>query len=141
MKTKSDVIREAWGIHYNRLKKFIDSDGKANNNDLPDDYFHACIFVLDGTYDKIYEGNELYFRPKSLQGIENNEGWISINSEEDLPENTIKYHVIICGTLTTAYYRGSNRWIVYGNDYPKTTEKHKITHWQPITKPNPPLHD
>ena len=71
MKTKEEVIREAWGIHYNKLEKFIDSEGKINNNNLPDTYCNACIFVLDGSYDKIYKGKELYFIPKSLKVIGN----------------------------------------------------------------------
>ncbi len=86
MKTKKELIKEAWGVHYNVLKNIIDDNGKAKNDDLPDNYCDACIFVLDGTYDKILCEGELFFRPKSLKGIENNNGWIRIKSVEDFPK-------------------------------------------------------
>lgn len=79
-------------------------------------------------------------RPKSLSGIENNNGWIKIESEDDLPKLTIEYHVLKNGSLTNAYYVKNNRWVINDNPYPKTTEIQGITHYQPIEKPQPPIY-
>ena len=38
-------------------------------------------------------GNNVMVRPKSLQGIENNNGWIKINSEDDLPKEDCNCHI------------------------------------------------
>jgi len=71
--------------------------------------------------------------------MKNNNGWTKIESGKDLPKFTIQYHVIKNESLSKAYYRGGNRWIVDGNDYPKTSELHKITHWQEIVIPKAPI--
>jgi hypothetical protein len=72
--------------------------------------------------------------------MKNNNDWTKIEKESNLPAFTIEYWVIINGSLRKAYYRGSNRWIVDGNDYPKTTETHGITHYQEIKIPLTPLY-
>jgi uncharacterized membrane protein YcgQ (UPF0703/DUF1980 family) len=66
-------------------------------------------------------------------------GWIKIIKEENLPSFTIEYWIMIKGRLTKGYYRGSDRWIIEGNDYPKTTKNHQITHYHTIQIPNPPI--
>ena len=70
------------------------------------------------------------WRCKSLKGIENNNGWIRIESEADLPEKE--------------FYKGYNTYPVnfkcnsYGlYKYYKSKE---ITHYQPIEKPKPPIY-
>lgn len=64
--------------------------------------------------------------------------WVEIKSEEDLPEHGGEYHVFKNGLVTKAIYAKSNRWLAQGNDYPKTTETHGITHYQKIVTPSPP---
>jgi hypothetical protein len=72
------------------------------------------------------------WRPKSLKGIENNNGWIKIETEADLPtDKTIQYSTckdkkvfqstVNCGTV--------KHWFNIC----------KITHYQPIKKQEPPL--
>lgn len=68
-----------------------------------------------------------------------NNNWTKIESKKDLPKLTIEYHVVKNGSLTKAFYRGSNRWLVPNNDYPKTTEIHGITHYQEIAIPEAPV--
>lgn len=65
--TKQEKIEEAWGRHWNEYKNFIDGDGFINNEDLGD-----SLFVLYGKFDKFYYNDSLYWRPKSLSDIENN---------------------------------------------------------------------
>jgi hypothetical protein len=72
-----------------------------------------------------------YSRPKSLSGIENNNGWINIESGEDLPKD-------------------GQYWTISSNDGQMTTNRiwskqwnfnHRyISHYQPIIKPEPPIY-
>lgn len=69
-----------------------------------------------------------------------NNNWTKIESKKDLPNLKAEYHVVKSGVLAKAYYGGSNRWIVPGNDYPKTTKIHGITHYQEIVIPEAPIY-
>jgi hypothetical protein len=130
---KREVIKEKYGVHYELIKKFIDENGWF----YTDGFHHHFSFK----YDEKGFGVTHRIRPKSLAGIEHNNGWIKIESEEDLPKLTIKYHVVMNGKLSKALYSGKNRWFVNGNDFPKTTEIHGITHYQPIIEPkHPPIY-
>lgn len=78
-------------------------------------------------------GNECKWRPKSLQGIENNNGWIRIESEEDLPKDSFNYYAFC-----------SNGSIMTFNDF-EYYKKYiipelKVTHYQPIVKPEKPIY-
>ncbi len=66
------------------------------------------------------------------------DGWIKIESETDLPEQGGRYYITRFGKVETAVYLKNNRWLVDGNDYPKTTNIHCITHYQKIQEPLPP---
>ena len=70
---------------------------------------------------------------------ENSNNWTKILTEKDLPKHSAEYFVVIKGTLEMAYYTGINRWLVPGNDFPKTTEIHGITHFQEILIPELPF--
>lgn len=67
-----------------------------------------------------------------------NNGWTKIENENNLPLKTITHHVVMNGKLSKALYAGKNRWYVEGNDFPKTSELHGITHYQEIFIPKPP---
>jgi hypothetical protein len=68
-----------------------------------------------------------------------NNGWTKIENENNLPSRTIMHHVIINRKLSKALYAGKNRWYAEGNDYPKTSEMHGITHFQEIIIPEAPI--
>ena len=79
------------------------------------------------------------FRPKSLKGIENNNGWIKIESEEDLPKictyDMSKFKLMYWtngGQYEATDYK---KWILHYSHL-------KITHYQfiPIIKLNEPLY-
>jgi hypothetical protein len=131
--TKQEKIREAYGEHFEAVKDYVDENGWCDLSIMPLKW-------------KISEINDIdiedftWFRPKSLAGIEDNNGWIKIESEDDLPISTIMYHVVLNGKKSKALYAGKNRWFVNGNDFPKTTEIHGITHYQPIIETKPPIY-
>jgi hypothetical protein len=138
MITKEQLIKEAWG-NSNKTKVEFNKDTGYSLDFLEVDSF------VDEYFDMIFchSNNGILYakiRPKQLQGIEDNNGWISIKSEEDLPQEFQEYHVIRDNFFHTARYVDKNRWVYSGNDYPKTTEILNITHYQPIIKPKMPLH-
>ncbi|WP_430611514.1 hypothetical protein [Flavobacterium sp. JP2137] len=132
MKTKQEVIREAWGLLFDELP--ISAKHIAIRNDgFISQYFKSRFDNSGIEFENTYSyGNE--FRPKSLQGIENNEGWISIKSEEDLPKETGCYHVI---NKKGRYFR--KNYLLHMKNNKENWRN--ITHYQPITKPNLPLHE
>ncbi len=73
--------------------------------------------------------------PKSLQGIETNNGWISIQSEKDFPSENIDCWFI---TKTENTYLGKCEWHEGELFFVKGVEGFSsdfITHYQPIVKP------
>ncbi|EHQ41574.1 hypothetical protein [Myroides odoratus] len=77
MKTKEEVIREAWGDNYNdQINKngwlTVGFNYEYNHNDFDTIRYLDCVEI----------------RPKSLQGIESNNGWIRIESKKDLPKES-----------------------------------------------------
>ena len=117
---KQEAIRKAYGEYWDQVKNSIDDDGYilGNAKSLPNKEFDGDGFG--------------YIRPKSLQGIENNNGWIRIESDEDLPKSTI------------------DTFYTYGEDYGIKMEGWgnlkigyrvgRITHYQPIVKPEKPIY-
>lgn len=139
MKTKEEVIKEAWGDLYS-LGVGIDENGWLRGDYLENktkDILKTkdCIEVKRRAMHDLgfYDSSIEIFRPKSLKSIENNNGWIRINSEEDLPKN-------------------GNYWVIYNDDTISDCVKENelfeddeywlknITHYQPINKPQPPLY-
>lgn len=85
------------------------------------------------------EHHLIYTRPKSLQGIENNNGWIRIDSEDDLPNEKGDYWVIWDGKIVIQYWHSSD------NSYADTQKQNSdwmkiVTHYRPIEKPKPPIY-
>ena len=125
MKTKAEVIREEWEQSEAPFLEYNIDNGWSVRHDIKpkevnfDKFQWVCN--LDG-----YK-----IRPKSLQGIEDNNGWISIKSEEDLPEDSKECFYLLGDTI----------FVAFGCDVKRHYRRGKLKHYQPITKPNPPLHD
>lgn len=131
MKTKEEVIKEAWGL-------VLPFEPKGGYN-LNDGFSNKLYMEIDVNY-SFFEYEQVtinmgIIRPKSLQGIENNNGWISVN--ESLP-NESGYYVM---------YNSENRMLLI--ELNSTTDfkslkqqflKDGFTHYQPIIKPNKPLY-
>lgn len=132
MNSKQECIAKAYGEYWEVVKDFVNELGWCyQRRNIGFDKLSKEIMIEFNGYD---------FRPIILKGLENNNGWIKIESEDDLPEQGGSYYVTRHGKIETAVYVKNNRWLVNGNDYPKTTIRHSITHYQPIEKPKPPLY-
>jgi len=133
--SKQKAIREAYlelfknepqsNERFDSIVNFIDDNG----------WISGSLFGIDTELlDK--SGHEE--RPKSLQGIETNNGWIKIESEADLPNNYQETYFIIKGSeqkMKVGYYYDEAFITLNDSHY-----KNIATHYQPIIKPQPPIY-
>ena len=136
MKTKEEVIKEDWVLFG------VDSD-ESYDGWIPAEYVPEEA-ILSGMLDlknfrTSTDYDEPFYRPKSLQGIESNNGWISINSEKDLPSEDLDVHIVF--KKDGGNFQTFGVWDKRLNSFWSGAMKIDIpTHYQPIVKPNPPLH-
>lgn len=125
--SKEEKIKEVYKKLYSSKK--IDENGWYDNRDEKIK-FHHSDFLGECDYRENY-----FFRPKSLQGIENNNGWIKIESESDLPSDMKAVFVywnneiLLIEILELPSKKMFKEWSEKG-----------FTHYQPITKPQPPIY-
>jgi hypothetical protein len=137
MKSKEEIIKEAYGSFWLMLSNNIDCKGWCLNKTLDKKTDFLDLIDSVGIKRQIksnVQGN-LIFRPKSLDGIENNNGWIKIESETDLPKESGLFWIVEDGYVINEpckYYKSTKRWVIQCNQYP--------SHYKPIQKPKPPLY-
>ena len=125
LNAKQEAIKNAYGEYWENVKDYVDNDGWINNS-IPKFTF-GQLKNLDLEYK-----NDVFFRPKSLQGIENNNGWIRIESEADLPKEEGLYFTM---------RRDKTKVEITHFFYELSKEFKKVaTHYQPIEKPKPPIY-
>ena len=126
--TKEDKIQESYGESYDHYK--------------PQENGWSTVYVFDYGENfewKLYDANAVAhgiysIRPKSLKGIENNNGWVKIESEADLPKENIQ-----CWLkdeefgIDIGYFSiDTKKWFV-------DNVQQFVTHYQPIKKPQSPI--
>lgn len=95
MKTaKQEAIEKAYGEHWDIVGKHVDGDGYLHHPKGGEVTFEPFIGFMDE-----HPTKDAY-RPKSLSCIETNNGWIRIESEEDLPNDAGYCDCIIDGDLS-----------------------------------------
>jgi hypothetical protein len=127
--TKQEKIKDAYGKNYNPHN--IDENGWMGYN-----LWIHLFKKVDDDYDE-FDNRNMRVRPNSLTGIETNNGWIKIESEDDLQG------CIECFFLT------KDEGIMFGvfnnNATPKFVNEFdyfldEATHYKPIIKPKMPLY-
>lgn len=120
--TKKDRVREAYGDKLSICNP--DENGWTDSKT----WLENGLTLSASSH--IHQGGKI--RPKSLQGIENNNGWIKIESEDDLPKEDKWYWV----------KKKSGEEILSGYQIGVSKERwlSEITHYQPIEKPKPPIY-
>lgn len=131
--TKQEVIKQAYGEYWDKVKDFV------NENGWCDVSMYSMIKNIKPEFSEIEnEIGQFDIRPISLKGIENNNGWIKIESENDLPKDDYTLcHYIVNGKIEIGEYMNLHF------DRPKQNELFyykSVTHYQPIVKPQPPLY-
>lgn len=133
MKSKQEVIQEAWGENWDLLFDSEREHALQNNGWIPNTGLKLLNKI---TFDfkemhMIFGSPEQWLRPKALDGIENNRGWTRIESEEDLPKEE---QVYLFNEST------HDMWIGFlYNPYGYFAQK-SATHYQPIIKPESPIY-
>ena len=121
--------------------KNLEAKQEAIKKAYGENYIHADIngWIRFGMYVPTDLGIENYddidgfWRCKSLQGIENNKGWIRIESKDDLPKEEGNYFIVRSNNeVGTSYFIPNNDFSVIDWRY--------ITHYQPIEKPKLPIY-
>ena len=130
LEAKQEAIKNAYGNNWDKVKDYVDKNGWIFWSDK------NPIGIYNNRYLEYKEENPNYWRPKSLQGIENNNGWIKIESEADLPKNDDDYWVMT-NIKDDELQQLSNLIVIRCLNLEKNI---KVTHYQPIEKPKPPIY-
>lgn len=138
---KQEVIRKAYGEYWEQVKDYVDQYGRLTyqqcwdiwKGDDAESHFYKVI--LEDKALELRNDYEGCYQPKSLQGIENNNGWIKIESEADLPIGLVECYVYDDDVDITYFTFNFSS----NNDYLFIKEQ-GITHYQPIIKPLKPIY-
>lgn len=153
--TKQEKIQEAYGEYWSDMYMYVNKNGWIPRNinigtAVEKEFIEFEKISIDFEC-KLFGGKKFnddtveYMRPKSLSGIENNNEWIKIESEADLPKEKGNYYFYDKdGFITdrTFYPDGllteKGEWGEYNSEI---LEQSDITHYQKIPPPpKPPLY-
>lgn len=140
---KREYVRKAYGKYWEIHKDNVDENGWSylgNNTRLLNDY--DCSLVGEWQqkgYDPFKTGEnshiqQVYVRPKSLQGMENNNGWFSIEEHGFPSDDTVEYENIssINGLIGKTTLTAHQVYLYHNAGM--------ITHYRPVTKQVLPLY-
>lgn len=131
MEAKEKAIREAYGEHWEIVKQQVDENGWLYHPRGGEVTFDPWIgFMEEHPTDDAY-------RPKSLAGIENNRGWIRIESEADLPNEDGWHWIKYLGDEFVCFW-ANHKYCFVDNDNSYFLKN--VTHYQPIIKPLKPIY-
>ena len=127
---KEQAIKNAYGEYWEAVKDYVDENGWIGF----DEWFKFVGHKID--YD--CKPNQIYYchRPKSLKGIEDNNGWHSMSFKEPpYPEHDVEYWIITYGITLKA------KWNMVRKEFINVHGlQENVTHWQPIQKPLKPIY-
>ena len=144
--TKEQKIKEAYGEYWGLFPQILKDRILSNNGVL--DYFilpreerystekirdiRSSKSIFECT--KTDEGTPRFFRPKILNGIDNNNGWIKIESESDLPKESAEYWVVLkSGTISKSSYLEQRKVFFMFGDL-------DVTHYKKMNYPCNPIY-
>ena len=149
---KQEAIKKAYGEYWEQVKDYVDENGWIFHEKGFYQNYKKFVSPFEIGFSKDDDDNielysdsfkktaNFYWRPKSLQGIENNNGWVRVDNEADLPkvkEDINKYFNI--GTLINSkFYLSKGEYET--KEVITSFLEDKITHYQPITPPKPPIY-
>lgn len=146
--TKQEKIKESYGNYFELCNPEMNNGWSVKRKGIG---FEQLKKKIELEYNQPH--NAYAFRPKSLSGIENNNGWIKIENESDLPKENIEcfFRVVVHERYCNAgVYINNGRFRVKSsltnsenfftvddvirNYFPK------VTHYKIIEKPQPPIY-
>lgn len=130
LKTKQQLIEEAWKDLWPKVKDRVDKDGYCNNSD------GKFRFGDCWTIDPVEYKHNNHFRPKALGEILHNNGWINV--EDELPTETAEYWIEKAnGRVIACWWNSINQKWMYRWNVDQTKQ---VVAWQPLNKPKTRLH-
>jgi len=126
---KQKAIELAYGENWDNVSQFIDDNGWLKSHEISP--FDLKLTWNDIQVEEYEKGGSIKYRPKSLSGIEDNNGWISINSEDDLLKQDGYYFGLTINGDIVVLRSNNNKWVI---------ENDETTHYQPIEKPLKPIY-
>lgn len=136
MTAKETAIKNAYesaGVDWEQVKKSIGGNGWVIIHKYDENAFEWKPYFKDDEVETDYDDVCLW-RPKSLSGIETNNGWIAIESENDLPPDGHYWTINKNGEINASPKLVDET--CNDNQYWLST----FTHYQPILKPKPPIY-
>ena len=127
--TKQEIIKKEYGDNFESCKP--DENGWCNEHK-----FIVAFGFFNEDYDETNHQRDK-IRLKSLQGIEDNNGWIKIESESDLPKEKGNFY-----TMDRFYETNPCMEFFDPDNLVSMNERwmYRFTHYQPIIKPKPPIY-
>lgn len=143
MKTKEEVIKEAYGSHWDKVKKYVDQNGWLD----VDDYYLISNGLNFMQIECDHTKNDVLFnrhRPIELKGLEDNNGWIKIESEEDLPPLMVSETEANRKMYEACFYDGDNfnmsSLSLFCHNLIQGYRDAHWTHYREYVKPKPPIY-
>lgn len=144
-KIKSEYIRLIGIKQYKEIEEFINEDGWChmmwNISGKPNNHKPLMDFGLkrEDYHQNMQHEDGGFWRPIKLDGLEDNNGWIKISSEEDLPTD-INYNYFYCQKNVFSNRATSVMDLRATYNFYKDTAS-EPTHYMKIDKPlNDPLY-
>jgi len=131
---KSEAIRKAYGELYEVMKENINHTTGSYLIESTHFYDKDNLYKRELFDVREYSESLLVITPKSLQGIETNNGWVRIESEEDLP---------LLDDESEFWIANENEifdFTAYSLQVQRKWENKTLTHYQPIVKPEKPIY-
>lgn len=133
MMTKQEVIKEAYGDEYENRKP--DQNGWSNCYIYSDDFTHSWDYSDIRKVQHEFCRIAFLCRPKSLKGIEKNNGWITIETDNNFPKKDIDCHFIKGKLIYNGLWDNKLKRFYSGDKWISNVFQYRI-----IKTPKPPLH-
>lgn len=130
---KQKAIQEAYGEHWEKVKCHVDEDGYLHHPNGGEVTFDPFIGFMEEHPTKDV------FRPKSLTGIDTNNGWTRIeNDGSNLPEGDIQTYNV--GRMENEGFKIFYGIEVRANYIRQGHELNDITHYRPVVELPKPIY-
>ena len=130
--TKQEKIQEAYGDYFEKMKPWINENGWFDKNAF---YIQRFFFKCQDL-DMFFCHRGEFMIPVTIKNIEENNGWVKLNSEEDLPktDKTIDlWFLTKTGHITINIWNSKFKHRTYG--YLKV-----YSHFQIVIQPELPVY-
>ena len=121
---KEEKIKEAYGEYWAVVKEYVDENGWCKKRKKVNfEFIKTNIGIQEHQY------HHYYWRPNSLQGIENNNGWVKIESEDDVPEDYTCCWFIVLGVVKNGIFNSKSfldTCLLYTSPSPRDVEESRM---------------